>query len=139
NAWRVAARLGTTDVQVRVLPRSRHVLTRDVERDQVQAAVAEFLARYRDGESAPAGRSPIAHRSPTDRLPRRVGRRTSPRGQLPVEPNPPLPRWLDPLASIRSRPRCTMGRGTICTTRAGSSRSGASGSTLMRGTRISPR
>lgn len=46
NAWRVAERLGTTDVQVRVLPRSRHVLTRDVERDQVRAAVAEFLARY---------------------------------------------------------------------------------------------
>lgn len=46
NAWRLAERLGTTDVQVRVLPRSRHVLTRDVERDHVQAAIAGFLARY---------------------------------------------------------------------------------------------
>lgn len=46
NAWRLAERLGSADVQVRILPRSRHVLTRDVERAQVQEAIEGFLSRW---------------------------------------------------------------------------------------------
>lgn len=46
NAWRLAERLGSRDVEVRILPRSRHVLTRDLERDQVHAAIATFLGRF---------------------------------------------------------------------------------------------
>lgn len=46
NAWRVAERLGTHDVSVRIFPRSRHVLTRDVEREDVRRALESFLARW---------------------------------------------------------------------------------------------
>lgn len=46
NAWKLAERLGSTEVHVRILPRSRHVLTRDVEREVVRAAVEAFLARW---------------------------------------------------------------------------------------------
>lgn len=45
NAWRVARRLGTRDVRVIILPRSRHIVTRDVERDVVRSEVAAFLER----------------------------------------------------------------------------------------------
>lgn len=43
NAWRVAVRLGSLHKRVVLLPRSRHILTRDVERDQVRAELAGFL------------------------------------------------------------------------------------------------
>lgn len=46
NAWRLAERLGSSDVEVRIFPRSRHVLTCDVERPQVQAAIEGFLRRW---------------------------------------------------------------------------------------------
>jgi carboxylesterase len=46
NAWRVAVRLGTLDKRVVILPRSRHILTRDVERDVVRREIAQFLGRW---------------------------------------------------------------------------------------------
>ncbi len=46
NAFRVAVRLGTTDKRVVVFERSRHILTRDVEREAVRAALHGFLARF---------------------------------------------------------------------------------------------
>ena len=46
NAERVAARLGTRDVRVVVLPRSRHILTRDLERAEVAAELRQFLQRF---------------------------------------------------------------------------------------------
>jgi carboxylesterase len=45
NAWRVAERLGTRDVRVVILPHSRHIITRDVEREQVRREIAQFLGR----------------------------------------------------------------------------------------------
>jgi carboxylesterase len=46
NAWRVAVRLGTTDKRTVILPRSHHILTRDVERDVVRAELLQFLRRF---------------------------------------------------------------------------------------------
>jgi carboxylesterase len=46
NARRVAERLGTRDVRVVVLPRSRHILTRDVERAEVRREIFRFLQRF---------------------------------------------------------------------------------------------
>lgn len=46
NAWRVAVRLGTVDKRVVIFPRSRHILTRDVERDAVRAELTQFLRRF---------------------------------------------------------------------------------------------
>lgn len=43
NAWRVAVRLGTLQKRVVLLPRSRHILTRDVERELVRAELTAFL------------------------------------------------------------------------------------------------
>jgi carboxylesterase len=43
NAWRVAVRLGTVDKRTVILPRSHHILTRDVERDTVRAELTRFL------------------------------------------------------------------------------------------------
>ena len=43
NARRVAQRLGTRDWQVLMLPRSAHIVTRDVERHQVGAALRRFV------------------------------------------------------------------------------------------------
>jgi carboxylesterase len=43
NAWRVAVRLGAIQKRVVVLPRSRHILTRDVERDVVRQELVGFL------------------------------------------------------------------------------------------------
>lgn len=45
NAWRVAERVSSTDVRVVVLPKSHHILTRDVERDQARAEITAFLQR----------------------------------------------------------------------------------------------
>jgi carboxylesterase len=46
NAWRLAVRLGTTDKRVVILPRSRHILTRDVEREQVRRELLAFCSRF---------------------------------------------------------------------------------------------
>lgn len=46
NADRVAARLGTRDVRVVVLPQSRHIVTRDLERAAVAAELSRFLERF---------------------------------------------------------------------------------------------
>jgi len=45
NAWRVANLLGTSDVRVVILPRSQHIITRDVERDQVARELRDFYTR----------------------------------------------------------------------------------------------
>jgi len=45
NAWLAGEALGTSDVRVRVFPRSHHILTRDVERQAVAEEVRAFLAR----------------------------------------------------------------------------------------------
>lgn len=45
NAWRVAQLLGTRDVRVLILPRSGHIITRDLERDDVARELRAFYAR----------------------------------------------------------------------------------------------
>jgi carboxylesterase len=45
NAARVAVRLGTLEKRIVVFPRSRHILTRDVERDAVRLEIVRFLRR----------------------------------------------------------------------------------------------
>jgi carboxylesterase len=45
NAWRVASLLGTKDVRVVILPRSQHIITRDVERADVARELSTFYAR----------------------------------------------------------------------------------------------
>ncbi len=46
NAERVASQLGTRDVKVVLLPRSRHILTRDLERAEVARELRAFLERH---------------------------------------------------------------------------------------------
>jgi carboxylesterase len=46
NADRVAHRLGTSDVRVVILPRSRHILTRDLERSTVAHELSAFFRRF---------------------------------------------------------------------------------------------
>lgn len=45
NAWRVANLLGTSDVRVVILPRSHHIVTRDVERADVARELRDFYRR----------------------------------------------------------------------------------------------
>ncbi len=45
NAWRVANLLGTKDVRVVILPRSHHIVTRDVERADVARELRIFFER----------------------------------------------------------------------------------------------
>lgn len=45
NAWRVANLLGTRDVRVVILPRSQHIITRDVERGEVARELRDFYLR----------------------------------------------------------------------------------------------
>jgi len=45
NAWRVASMLGTRDVRVVILPRSQHIITRDVERGDVARELRDFYTR----------------------------------------------------------------------------------------------
>ncbi len=45
NAWRVAGRLGTSDVRVVILPRSGHIVTRDVEKSHVARELRDFYTR----------------------------------------------------------------------------------------------
>jgi pimeloyl-ACP methyl ester carboxylesterase len=46
NAWRVAERLGTNDVKIRIFPKSHHILTRDRERGAVQEELTQFISRF---------------------------------------------------------------------------------------------
>ncbi len=46
NAWRTAEQLGTNDVRVVILPRSHHILTRDVERELARREIREFVRRF---------------------------------------------------------------------------------------------
>lgn len=48
NAWRVANLLGTSDVRVVILSRSHHIVTRDVERDDVARELREFYGKISD-------------------------------------------------------------------------------------------
>ena len=54
NAWRVAIQLGTKDVRVVILPRSQHIITRDVEHADVvllqETTEVEVLRRAWTGE-----------------------------------------------------------------------------------------
>jgi carboxylesterase len=43
NAWRVSVRLGSLEKRTVILPRSKHILTRDVERDTVREELRAFL------------------------------------------------------------------------------------------------
>lgn len=54
NAHRVHARLGTADKRLVILPRSRHIVTRDLERDQVRVELHRFFQRFaaRGGSSS---------------------------------------------------------------------------------------
>jgi len=45
NAWRVANLLGTRDVRVVIMPRSHHILTRDVEKADVARELRNFYSR----------------------------------------------------------------------------------------------
>ncbi|HEY0464951.1 MAG TPA: alpha/beta fold hydrolase [Polyangiaceae bacterium] len=45
NAWRVANLLGTRDARVVILPRSQHIITRDVERQEVARELRDFYTR----------------------------------------------------------------------------------------------
>lgn len=45
NSWKVAERLGTRDVRVVILPRSAHIITRDVDKQQVRDELSSFLRR----------------------------------------------------------------------------------------------
>jgi carboxylesterase len=48
NAWRVAERLGSDDCRVVVLPRSAHILTRDLERETVKDELRRFFLRLKE-------------------------------------------------------------------------------------------
>jgi carboxylesterase len=48
NAGRVSVRLGTVQKRTVILPRSHHVLTRDVERETVRAEISRFLREIID-------------------------------------------------------------------------------------------
>ena len=59
NAWRVAGLLGTSDVRTVILPRSHHIITRDVERAQLENELRSFF------ESVARGARPWAKRLPS--------------------------------------------------------------------------
>lgn len=46
NAWRVAERLGSEDVKVVILPKSGHILTRDLEHPAARREIRAFLERF---------------------------------------------------------------------------------------------
>src|SRR5690606_38330771 len=52
NAWLVADRLGTTDVEVHLFRKSAHILTKDLERDVLRERVRAFLTRIVQGPAA---------------------------------------------------------------------------------------
>lgn len=45
NAWLVADRLGTTDVEVHLMPNSGHILTKDLDREALIPRVEAFVGR----------------------------------------------------------------------------------------------
>jgi carboxylesterase len=45
NAWRVAAELGTPDRRVVILPRSRHIVCRDLDKEQLKTELTGFFTR----------------------------------------------------------------------------------------------
>lgn len=47
NAWKVAERLGTPDRRVVILPRSRHVISRDLDRAQLKQELSSFFLRFK--------------------------------------------------------------------------------------------
>jgi|GEM_PF-437502 len=47
NAWKVAERLGTPDRRVVILPRSRHVICRDLDHVQLKLEMASFFQRLK--------------------------------------------------------------------------------------------
>ena len=53
NAWRVANLLGTRDVRVVILPRSHHIITRDVERLDVARELRAFYTRIAAATQSP--------------------------------------------------------------------------------------
>lgn len=66
NAWRVAQALGTDDSRVVIFPRSRHILTRDLERAQVRRELETFLSA---GKQAVLGAASLRPGSgPRDRV-----------------------------------------------------------------------
>lgn len=52
NAWRVGESLGTDDCRIVIFPRSRHILTRDIERAAVRREVVSFLTRIQLAEAS---------------------------------------------------------------------------------------
>lgn len=73
NARRVYAKLGCAnwDKELLILPRSYHIITRDVERGVLRTRLHRFMSGLVSGERA----------------------RRAAAGQLPVEPYPPVSRW----------------------------------------------
>ena len=59
NAWRVAEHLGTDDCRVVIFPRSRHILTRDLEQRAVAGELRAFLSRIQRDGSTPAVHTPV--------------------------------------------------------------------------------
>ncbi len=55
NAWLVADRLGTTDVEVHLFPNSAHILTKDLDRETLRARVRVFLTRVLATRSSAKG------------------------------------------------------------------------------------
>jgi carboxylesterase len=53
NAWRVAVRLGAVDKRTVILPRSGHILTRDLERETARQEIRAFLAKHAAGRGRP--------------------------------------------------------------------------------------
>lgn len=49
NARGVARRLGSRDVEVKILHRSHHILTRDWDKDEAAKTIARFLTRFTPG------------------------------------------------------------------------------------------
>jgi carboxylesterase len=54
NAWLVADHLGTTDVEVHLLPNSGHILTKDLDREVLVPRVRTFLERVVGSRPGPA-------------------------------------------------------------------------------------
>jgi carboxylesterase len=52
NAWRVSVRLGSLRKRTVIFPRSRHILTRDVERDAVRSEIVRFLREISEDSDA---------------------------------------------------------------------------------------
>ena len=64
NARKVAERLGTTDRTVVVLPRSRHIITRDYDRAVLRDRLKIFIERFAEEPRAPDIRAPKTSRLP---------------------------------------------------------------------------